>query len=112
MFLNKKRLLILLFGMLFIGLQANAKTPSFDIVIKDHKFTPETIEVPAGQKVKLKVINQDVTPEEFESHDLNREKIINGNSKATIFIGPLKPGRYHYFGEFNADSANGYIVAK
>ena len=35
-----------------------------------------------------------------------------GNSKATIFVGPLEPGKYHYFGEFNMDSANGYIVAE
>lgn len=83
----------------------------YDIVIKDHKFTPETLMVPAGVKIKLIVDNQDPTPEEFESHDMNREKIIAGNTKATIFVGPLEPGKYHYFGEFNMDSANGYIVA-
>ncbi len=84
----------------------------FDIVIKNHKFIPETIIVPSGKRIKLIVHNQDSTPEEFESHDLNREKIILGNKKATIFVGPLKPGKYHYFGEFNMDSANGYIIAK
>ncbi|MDH5721718.1 MAG: cupredoxin domain-containing protein [Alphaproteobacteria bacterium] len=84
----------------------------YEIVIKDHKFSPEEIKVPAGKKIKLIVDNQDATPEEFESHDFNREKIIAGNTKATIFIGPLKPGKYHYFGEFNMDSANGYIIAE
>ncbi len=88
------------------------KKEFYEIVIKDHKFTPEELVVPAGEKIKLIVDNQDATPEEFESHDMNREKIIGGNKKATIFVGPLKPGRYHYFGEFNMDSANGYIVAK
>lgn len=85
---------------------------TFTIVIKDHKFTPETLEVPAGERVKLIVDNQDSTPEEFESHDLMREKIINGNSKGTVFIGPLEPGTYSYFGEFNMDTALGTIVAK
>ena len=84
----------------------------YEIVIKDHKFSPETLKVPAGKKIKLIVDNQDATPEEFESHDFNREKIIAGNTKATIFVGPLKPGKYHYFGEFNMDSANGYIIAE
>ncbi len=88
------------------------KKDSYNIIIKDHKFSPEEITVPAGQKIKLIVDNQDPTPEEFESHDLNREKIIAGNKKATIFVGPLKPGKYHYFGEFNMDSANGYIIAE
>ncbi len=84
----------------------------YEIFIKDHKFTPETFTVPAGEKIKLIIHNQDPTPEEFESHDLNREKIILGNKKATIFVGPLKAGKYHYFGEFNMDTANGYIIAK
>lgn len=91
---------------------AMAETPTYTIVIKDHKFTPEELTVPAGQKIKLRIDNQDPTPEEFESHDMNREKIINGNSKGTIFVGPLEPGKYHYFGEFNEDSANGYIIAE
>ncbi len=88
------------------------KNDHYEIVIKDHKFFPETLTVPAGEKIKLLVDNQDATPEEFESHDFNREKIISGKSKATIFVGPLEPGKYHYFGEFNMDSAKGYIIAK
>jgi plastocyanin len=91
---------------------ADAGTEVYEISIKDHAFTPEEISVPAGKKIKLKVNNLDPTPEEFESHELNREKIIAGKSSATIFIGPLEPGKYHYFGEFHMDTANGYIVAK
>lgn len=84
----------------------------YEITIKDHKFSPVELIVPAGQKIKLRVSNQDATPEEFESHDMKREKIIGGNKTATIFVGPLKAGKYHYFGEFNMDTANGYIIAK
>ncbi|MGH1456229.1 MAG: DUF6746 family protein [Alphaproteobacteria bacterium] len=91
---------------------APEKKEFYEIVIKDHKFSPEEIIVPAGQKVKLIIDNQDPTPEEFESHDMNREKVIGGGKKATIFIGPLKPGKYHFFGEFNMDTANGYVIAK
>ena len=75
-------------------------------------MNPAELEVPAGQKIKLLVDNQDPTPEEFESHSLNREKVIPGNSKATIFIGPLKPGSYEFFGEFHQATAQGRIVAK
>ncbi len=88
------------------------KKEFYEITIKNHIFSPAELHVPAGQKIKLIVDNQDATPEEFESHDFNREKIIVGNTKATIFVGPLKAGKYHYFGEFNMDSANGYIIAE
>ena len=91
---------------------AFAERIEYTVVIKDHKFSPEVLEVPAGEKIKLIVDNQDTTPEEFESHDLHREKIINGNSKGTILIGPLDAGEYKFFGEFNEDSAQGKIIAK
>lgn len=83
-----------------------------ELIIKDHKFSPETITIPAGKKIKLIVKNLDATPEEFESYVLHREKIIQPKGKAKIFIGPLKPGRYPFFGEFHADTAKGVIVAK
>lgn len=87
-------------------------TPTFKLTIKGHKFQPDTLEVPANRKVKLIVKNQDPTPEEFESYELNREKVIPGNAHATIFIGPLDPGTYPFFGEFNQATAQGKIIAK
>lgn len=84
----------------------------FEIRIKDHKFHPETVEIPAGEKVKLVIYNDDTTPEEFESYELNREKIIRGGKKGIVFVGPLKPGTYPFFGEFNMDTAQGQVVAK
>jgi plastocyanin len=90
----------------------SADTPEFKLVIKDHKFTPAELTIPAGVKVKLIVDNQDATPEEFESHELNREKVIPGNSQAKIFVGPLKAGTYPFFGEFNEATAQGKLIAK
>jgi hypothetical protein len=89
-----------------------AATPIIEIKIKDHLFYPAEVRVPAGRKIKLLVINQDTTPEEFESYQLNREKVILGNSKAVIFIGPLKPGEYPFFGEFNMSTALGTVIAE
>ncbi|NDP47865.1 MAG: cupredoxin domain-containing protein [Sulfuriferula multivorans] len=82
------------------------------LVIKDHQFIPAELKVPAGKKVKLIVSNQDSTPEEFESHQLNREKVIAGNAKATIYVGPLSPGKYTFWGEFHDKTARGVIVAE
>jgi hypothetical protein len=86
--------------------------PQFSTAIENHRFTPDRIEVPAGQKVKLLVENRDGTPEEFESHPLKVEKVIPGKSKATILVGPLKAGEYKFVGEFNEKTAKGVIVAK
>ena len=89
-----------------------AGEPEFALSIENHKFTPDRIEVPAGKKVKLLVENKDATPEEFESSALKIEKVIPGKSKATIFVGPLKPGEYKFVGEFNEKTAKGVLVAK
>lgn len=91
---------------------ARAADPEYRLVIKDHRFAPAELVVPAGQKVKLVVENQDPTPEEFESYALNREKIVPGNGKIVVFVGPLKPGRYEFFGEFNAKTARGWLVVE
>ncbi len=95
-----------------LPLVASAADTEFTLVIKDHRFQPAELTVPAGKKIKLLVDNQDPTPEEFESHPLNREKVIAGNSEATIYIGPLEPGRYPFFGEFNEATAKGTLIAK
>jgi hypothetical protein len=90
----------------------HAADPEFSLVIREHRFEPSELKVPAGKKVKLIVDNQDASAEEFESHALNREKVIPGKSKATIFIGPLKQGRYPFVGEFNEKTAKGVIIAE
>jgi plastocyanin len=80
--------------------------------IKDHQFQPAEIKIPAGTKIKLMIENQDATPEEFDSHSLNREKLIAGHSSATVYIGPLTPGRYSFTGEFHDTTAQGVINAQ
>jgi plastocyanin len=95
-----------------LGLSAHAAEPEFALVIKNHRFEPAEVKVPAGQRIKLIVHNQDSTAEEFESHSLNREKVIPAGAKASIFIGPLKPGRYTFFGEYNEATAKGAVVAE
>ena len=85
---------------------------SVQLVIKDHKFQPAEITIPAGTKVKLLIHNQDASAEEFESHSMHREKIIPGGAKRSIFIGPLDAGTYEFFGEFNPKTAQGRVIVK
>jgi len=91
---------------------AAAEEPSYTLVIKDHRFQPTEIEIPAGQKIALLVKNNDMTPEEFESTELRREQVVPGGEQITVYIGPLKPGTYEFFGDFNPKTARGHIIAK
>jgi len=94
------------------SLSAWAADNEFALTLRDHRFDPAELRVPANKKIKLIVHNQDSTPEEFESHELNREKVIAPGAKASIFVGPLKPGRYPFVGEFNEKTARGVLIAE
>src|SRR4026207_2533735 len=91
---------------------ARAEDPAFTLEIKDHQFQPAELTIPAGKKVKLTVKNLDPSPEEFESKSLRVEKVIPGGKEGVVFIGPLKPGRYTFVGEFHEKTAKGVIVVQ
>ena len=81
------------------------------LTYKNGSFTPPTLTIPAGQKVKLVMVNEDASPMEFESHALHREKVVSANSQAVLTVGPLKAGTYAYYNDFN-EKAKGAIVAE
>lgn len=109
--MRKTILLIAMQACLMVPL-AQAADNEVNLTIQKHRFSPVEIKVPANQRIKLTVHNQDNTTEEFESHSLNREKLIPAGAKVVIYIGPLKPGRYDFFGEFNPSTAKGLVVAE
>lgn len=82
------------------------------VSIKNHKFEPARVHVPAGKPVKLIVKNMDATAEEFESKPLKFEKVVAGGASATIRLQPLAKGTYTFFGEYHEDSAQGVVVAE
>jgi heme/copper-type cytochrome/quinol oxidase subunit 2 len=82
------------------------------LVFHQHRFVPDRIVVPAHQKFRLRVQNTDDTADEFESTELNREKLVPAGQTVTLFLGPLDPGEYHFFGDFHQDTARGVLVAK
>lgn len=94
------------------ALPAASSETEITIEIKDHKFSPAEIKVPASTPIKLTVKNSDATAEEFESHPLGVEKVIAGNAKATIRIRPLDKGTYKFIGEYHEATAKGTLVAE
>ena len=107
-----QRVLISALLMLAVSAAQAADVPQYKLVIADHQFTPTELTVPAGVKFTLLVENHDSTPEEFESNDFNREKIIMPNGSITVFVGPLKAGKYRFFGDFHQDTAQGVLTAE
>jgi plastocyanin len=97
---------------MLLAAAAAAGPPIVEIEIRNHLFLPDVLRIQANTKVKFVVYNRDATPEEFESFELNREKVIIGGGKAIIFIGPLPPGEYPFFGEFNPNTALGKIIVE
>ncbi|MFT7087501.1 MAG: plastocyanin [Rickettsiales bacterium] len=108
----KKLFALFILSLSLFSFESFAQTKEYKIIIKDHKFNPQNLDIPIGEKVKLIIENQDKTAEEFESHDLNREKIVGGGKSIVVYIGPLKSGIYKYYGEFNQKTAQGSITAK
>lgn len=97
--------------LLALGLPALAQQAPTTIAIRDHQFVPAELSVPAGQKVELVLRNEQATPAEFESTALHREKVVAPGASASIYIGPLNPGRYEFFDDFHP-AARGFVVVK
>lgn len=110
--MKKLLLLSLVIGTLGILPGARAETLEYALVLENHRFIPAELTVPAGKRVKLVIENRDPIPEEFDSYDLRREKVIAGNSKGEVWVGPLDPGSYSFMGEYHAETAKGRLIAK
>jgi plastocyanin len=103
---------ILGLAVLLVLAPAAARADDLTLTIKGHHFTPAELKVKANTRVKITVVNNDATPEEFESKALRVEKVIPGKSKGVVRIGPLKPGRYSFVGEYHEDTAKGVVIAE
>ena len=108
--MKKNLIYVAVLSALFLPISAYAE--DFVLTLKNNQFSPKELTIPAGQKVKIIVKNQDTTPAEFESSDLNREKIVGANDEIIIFIGPLDAGKYSFFDDFHRDTTTGTIIAK
>lgn len=80
------------------------------ITIKDHRFEPAELHVPAGKPALLAIHNADATVEEFESSSLVLEKVVPAGATVTVRLRPLEAGRYSFFGDYHSNTAQGVVV--
>jgi len=104
--------ILMLSALAYASIPAACAQEPLTITIRNHRFEPAELKVPAGKRVTVYIVNDDATPEEFESHALRIEKVIPGKSKALIRIGPLRKGRYEFVGEFHEKTAKGAVVVE
>ena len=90
--------------------QAQSAPTTVSLVLKDHKFTPSIVTVPAGKPIRIELNNQDGTADEFDSADLKAEKEFGPHSKVVIQIAPQQPGTYNFMGELHSKTATGQVV--
>lgn len=113
---NKVKIIIIISWLFFSSLIypniIKAEGLEIKVILKDNKFTPTEIKIPAGMKAKLIITNNDPAAEEFESIELNREKMIKPGQTVTIILPKLKPGRYKFFGEFHPETTKGEIIVE
>ena len=113
----RARLLSPAFGaaLLLLGIAAQAAgaaEPVFHVAVVNQAFVPDTLNIPAGQRVKIMVMNKDSIPAEFESNDFHAEVVIPGKTELPVYVRPLEPGTYHFFNDFHPQSKGTLIVKK
>lgn len=82
------------------------------VTLTNHKFSPATIHVKAGEPAVIKLVNNDGTAEEFDSSALKVEKVVAGHSSGNIRLRPLSPGKYPFMGEYHSQTAQGVVIAE
>lgn len=103
---------LLMLGLLFPFHAGAEDLPTFQLIVKNGHFYPETVEAPAGKKFKIVVKNDGTSPEEFESIELRKETVLAPGVTRAVVLAPMKPGTYKFFGDFHPDTAKGQIVVK
>ncbi len=86
--------------------------PSFHIVVKDGRFAPDRVEVPAGRRVKLTLQNDGPGSLEFENDEMHIEKVLSAGARSFVILPPLKPGEYDFVDEFNPITGELKVIVK
>lgn len=110
--MHRRQFALLLAATALLATPAMAEDRTYKLTLKDHKFTPSEITIPANTKVRFLVKNLDKTAAEFESDDFKAEKLIPAGKEVLVFIPALKPGIYEFHDEFNEAASKSKLIVK
>ncbi|TAK86798.1 MAG: cupredoxin domain-containing protein [Betaproteobacteria bacterium] len=86
--------------------------PTFEIAMKDGRFSPERLEVPTGKRLKLVLKNEGRTPAEFENLSMRVEKVLAPGVTSFVVLHNLRPGEYRFVDEFHPQGGSVTLIAK
>jgi len=98
--------------LLFTSIGSASSQDEQQIRFENHQFSPQTLAVPSGQKLIIKVVNASKETIEFESFKLNREKVVTPGETIIVHLPGLSAGTYDFYDDFHQDVPEGSIVAK
>ena len=90
---------------------ARADDVTVPLAVHDGGFAPAEIKTSSGAKIRLDVTNQTAAAIEFESFELNRERVVQPGQKVAVYLSGLGPGRYEFFDDFHP-AARGFLVVQ
>lgn len=80
--------------------------------VENGRFEPTELVVQANTPIRLKVVNAGKDAIEFESFDLNRERVVAPGQEIVVYLPALEPGTYKFFDDFHRDAGRGAIQAR
>jgi len=90
---------------------ARADEVTVPLSVRDGGFEPLELKTPSGAKVRIEVTNETGVAIEFESFELNRERVVQPGQKVAVYLSGLSPGRYEFFDDFHPER-KGTLVAE
>lgn len=102
---------VLLIHSMSAGTGEAAEQPRLSLILQNHRFIPDHLTAPTGQRFLIELTNQDDVVAEFESYDMKFEKIVAGGGTVTVHAGPLHPGTYKFFDDYHPQ-ATGSVAAE
>ncbi|HXN07240.1 MAG TPA: cupredoxin domain-containing protein [Nitrospiria bacterium] len=86
--------------------------PVLKTTIRGQRFIPAEIHIKGNTPFVLQVSNEDSIPVEFESADLNKEKIVPPGKTIEMKFKGLPPGSYEFFSDFGPKDLKGKIIVE
>ena len=80
------------------------------LAVHDAGFEPARVKTPTGARIRLEVTNQTSSAIEFESFELNRERVIQPGQKVAVYLSGLSAGQYEFFDDFHPERKGLLVV--
>ncbi|HLK12969.1 MAG TPA: cupredoxin domain-containing protein [Candidatus Binatia bacterium] len=95
---------------LTVGAARAADEPAVALSVAEGGFSPSEIEAPSRSRVRIEVTNRTAVAIEFESFELNRERVVQPGQTVSVWVSGLEPGRYEFFDDFHRERRGTLVV--